>query len=281
MDVVIRAVNQRFLEEVVFPVFERGSTDSAGALAHLLDVIEEPHTRLQIEALLDRSAEGGWGEVDMDRFQEVVYSLLFHEWQRTATGWERIPHLEAYAGRLDLTVHLAMMLTDPTYPYWDPEAAKKEREGIVAPPYLERGLPAFVSGMWDPAPAFAPGEVLTTRGTNIYRPSEGFALADWSWRNRDTVQEWSSELPRALRALMQREVERLRPVDVPEAQEVVDYWLGKSAHAPQLVVAFSGLGETSTQWVREIADLAAQLRKAGARERGLTAIITGGHRSWF
>lgn len=276
MDVVIRAVNERFLDEVAFPIFEQGSTDSAGAIERLAHVIDDPETRLQAEALLDRRAEGGWSEVDADRFQEVVYRLLFCEWRRTPTGWHVVERDDAYANTLDQAVHFAMMLTDPAYPYWDPAEAQRQRDVLVTPPYMERGLPAFVSGLWDPAPGFAPGEVLTTRGTNIHRPREGYSLADWAYRDRHTVAEWSADLPRTLRSLLHREIERLRPIDVPEASEVIEYWLGTTPHPPQLVVAFSGLGASSTQWVREIADLAAQIRRAAAREQALTSIITVG-----
>ncbi|MBX5480986.1 MAG: hypothetical protein IRZ16_03930 [Myxococcaceae bacterium] len=281
MDIVLRSVNQRFLEEVVFPTFELGAKDSQRALERLAGAIGDPLTRMQVEALIERGSDGGWSEVDLDRFQEVVYRLLFSEWRRTGEGWIPDTQDEAYAGDLEETLHLALMITDPSYPYWDEAEARRQRGQAIAPPYLDRGLPAFIGGVWEPFPAFAPGEVLTTRGTNIYVPSERLAVADWSWRHPVTVQEWSDDLPRALRDLMNREVQRLRPIEVPEANEVIDYWTGKVSEPPQLVVGFSGLGPRSGAWVREIADLAAQIRRAAAREQGLTAIITGGTRSWF
>jgi hypothetical protein len=280
MDVVIRGVNQRFLDEVAFPVFAQGATDSAAALERLLDLVDDAELRLAAQALVERGAPGGWSEVDLDRFQEVVYRLLFHEWRRTPGGWVISSQSDAYAGPLDQAVNSALMLTDASYPYWDLGAARAERERVIAPPYLEQGLAAFLCGLWAPFPEFAPGELLTTRGTNVYLPAEQVALADWSWRPPSVVAAWSADLPRALRDLMDREQQRLRPIEVPESQEVVDYWMGRTPEPPQLVVGFTGLGG-STTWVRDIAALAGQIRRAASREQGLTAIITGGVRSWF
>lgn len=281
MDVVIRPVNQRFLEEVVFPTFELGASDGAGALEKLGEVIEDAPCRAQIDALLDRRVDGGWSEVELDRFQEIVYRLLFAEWRRTPRGWVTSEKQDAYASDLEETLHLSLMMTDPMYPYWDEAQSNRQRDQVVAPPYLERGLPAFIGGVWEPFPSFAPGEVLTTRGTNIYAPNEALAVADWSYRDPATVQEWSSELPRVLRELIDREMQRLRPIDVPEASDVVDYWLGKAASPPPLVVAFSGLGVRSARWVREIADLAAQIRRAAGREQGLTSVMTRSSRTQY
>ncbi len=281
MDVVIRGVNQRFLDEVVFPVFAVGAQDSVGALSRLLDEVDDPHSRTCAEALLERAGRGGWAEVEVDRFGDLVYRLLFSEWRRTPQGWVVAAHAEAFAGGLEQTLHSALMLTDPSFPYWDESAAKAERERVVSPPYLERGLSAFLCGLWDPFPDFPPGEVLTTRGTNVYAPGEQLAIADWCWRPPSVVAQWSAELPRALRDLMDREVARLAPIDVPEAQEVVDYWMGRVAEPPPLVVGFTGLGAGSLTWVRELAALSGLIRHAATREQGLTAIITGGARSGF
>lgn len=275
MDVVLRSVNQRFLEQVAFPLFERGAGQDPEALRLLMEAVGDEAVRMQAEALLDRLSDGSFGEREMDRLQEIVYRLLFSEWERTADGWVTSAHQEAFAGGWEDTLHVALMITDPVYPYWDPVEAKRQRDQIGTPPYLERGLAGLISGIWEPFPSFAPGEILTTRGTNIFVPGERLAIADWSYRHPVQVQEWSSELPRALRELMQREIERLRPIDVPEANEVVDYWLGRSPEPPQLVVAFTGLGSRANTWVREIADLAAQIRRAASREQGLTAIVTG------
>lgn len=282
MDVVIRSVNQRFLDEVAFPAFQQGLTDSTAALSTLLDTIEDAQCHVQLEYLVERYVAGGWSEIEQDRWQEVVYRLLFNEWRRTPQGWvaaEEPP--VTYAAPLDESLHLALMITDPSYPYWDPKEATRQREQVIAPPYLERGLPAFIAGLWEPFPQFPPGEILTTRGTNIYVPSEMLAIADWCHRPFQTVQEWNHDLTHQLRALMQREMDRLRPVDVPEAEEVISFWLGRSHSPPPLGVAFSGLGPTATTWVREIADLAAAMRRAAAREQGITCITTGGARSWY
>ena len=64
-------------------------------------------------------------------------------------------------------------------------------------------LPGFLSGLWEPLPPFAPGEILTTRGTNLYRPTESLAIADWSHRSREIVAAWGTELPRSLQHLLE------------------------------------------------------------------------------
>ncbi len=281
MDVVVRAVNQRFVDEVVFPVFALGATDTRAALDRLHQAIGDFETRIQVEALLDRRVDGGWSEVETDRWQDIVYRLLFSEWKRAPTGWVIDGQEDAYAARLDEAVHTALMISDPMYPYWNPAEAARQREQLLMPPFLERGLAGFLNGIWEPCPGFSPGEVLTTRGTNLYRANESLAIADWCHRSRDIVDEWSAELPRTLRALLQREIDRLKPVEVPEAKEILDYWLGVAPNPPALNVAFSGLGPAAIHWVRDIAALAGQVRKASAREQGLTAIVTGGHRAWF
>ncbi len=281
MDVVVRAVNQRFVDEVVFPVFTRGARDNRAALERLHAEVDDVEIRMQVEALLDRSGDGGWSEVETDRWQDVVYRLLFSDWERSPTGWVIGGQEEAFAAKLDEGVHTALMISDPLYPYWVPAEAARQREQLLMPPFLERGLAGFLSGIWEPCPSFAPGEVLTTRGTNIYRPAEALAISDWSHRSRDFVEEWSAELPRTLRALLEREIARLEPVEIPEAKELLAYWLGQVSKPPSLTVAFSGLGSTAVHWVRDIAALAGQVRKAAVREQGLTAIVTGAHRAWF
>ncbi len=267
MDVVIRSVNQRFLDEVAFPFLRKGMTDRQAALVSLLDAVDDGPTRVPAEALL----EGG----DPERFGDVVYRLLFSEWWRGPGGWEVTEDAAAYAGGLEETVNAALMLTDPGYPYWDAPRAQAARDRVLSPPFPDRGLAAFLGGVWSPVPDFDPGEALATRGVRAFRPREGFALADWSYRPPHVVSQWSGELPRALRDLMQRECARLRPVEVPEAAEVIDFWLGRAAAPPPLTVSFTGLGPGAFMWVRTVAQLSAQLRRAASREQALTVIITG------
>lgn len=267
MDVVIRSVNQRFLDEVAFPFLRRGMHDREAALLALLDQVDDGPTRVPAEALL----EGG----DPQRLGDVVYRLLFSDWRRSPSGWEVRDEGGAYAGGLDETVHAALMLTDGAYPYADAVRAHAERERVLSPPFPQRGLPAFLGGVWDPVPDFDPGEALATRGVRAFRPEEGMALADWSYRSPKVVAQWSADLPRALRHLMQRELARLRPIEIPEADEVMDFWLGRVPQPPPLTVSFTGLGPGAFTWVRTVASLAAQIRRAASREQGLTAIITG------
>lgn len=278
MDVVLRAVNPAFLEQVAFAAFAVASNDRRRALTLLRERLADDVLHQQLDGLLESS---GFGEVEEERFQTVIYDLLFSDWRQAPQGWRRSVHQEPWAAGLELTTHLTLMLVDPLYPYWDPQEAARRREQVVSPPWHNRGLPAFINGIWDGIPSFEPGEWLTTRGTNIVSPQDKLAVADWSYRPPRTVKAWSDGLPRVLQALMQREVQRLSPIDVPEADEVLGYWLGRTSEPPPLVVAFTGLGATSTQWVRELAALAAQIRRAAAAGQGLTSIITGGPRSWF
>lgn len=278
MDVVLRAVDPVFLEQVAFAAFKLAADDRSGALQFLHQRLHDEPLRQQVELLLESTS---FEDVEQDRFQALVYDLLFSDWQQTPSGWVRTSHQEPWAADLELTTHLAMMLTDPLYPYWDAQEAARQREQVTAPPWLDRGLAAFINGIWDGVPAFAPGEWLTTRGTNIVSAADKLAVADWSFRPARTVRAWNDKLPQLLRALIAREVQRLNPIDVPEAEEVVGYWLGIWTQPPPLVVAFTGLGPTASGWVREIAALAAQIRRAAERGHALTSIITGGPRSWF
>ena len=56
------------------------------------------------------------------------------------------------------------------------------------------------------------------------------------------------------------------------AAVVRDLFLG--TRPPLLTVAFSGLGQQSSEWVRDIGFLVRQVRAAASMERGLTASIT-------
>ncbi len=135
MDVVVRAVNQRFVDEVVFPVFTRGARDNRAALLNRLHAeVDDVEIRMQVEALLDRSGDGGWSEVETDRWQDVVYRLLFSDWERSPTGWVIGGQEEAFAAKLDEGVHTALMISDPLYPYWVPAEAARQRQQLLMPP---------------------------------------------------------------------------------------------------------------------------------------------------
>jgi hypothetical protein len=56
MEVVLRPINDQFLQEVVFPAFELGVIDSAPAIEHLLAHLNDEDTRVLLELVLDNNA---------------------------------------------------------------------------------------------------------------------------------------------------------------------------------------------------------------------------------
>ena len=74
--------------------------------------------------------------------------------------------------------------------------------------------------------------------------------------------------------LVERERKRLGKVEIPEVQELRAYWLGTLPAPPALTVAFSGLGADAQAWVREVGQLAQQVREAAAQDFALTSLVT-------
>ena len=274
MEVVLRPVNDAFLKQVVFPALELGVVDATPAIEHLLKFLNDEHTRIQLELLLDRGIEGSFFGLEDEMWSASVYRLLFNEWTHDSGGWNLAPEAVAYAGEWESTLHLAMMLEDEHYPYWDPARSGQYRQNFLTSPFAEQGLASLTCGLWNPVPSFPPDQVLTVAGHGDYRPNDGIARADWSWRPLHVVNGWAAQLPNALSRLLQKESKRLRPVDAPEKHEVLQYWLGRIEAPPVLAVTFSGLGEKSNEWIREIGHLARMIRTAAAQQHGLTAIIT-------
>ncbi|MFZ5470388.1 MAG: hypothetical protein ACOZIN_13205 [Myxococcota bacterium] len=274
MEVVIRPVNDRFLREVVFPAFERGVVDAVGGLEVLLSAIGDEKTRVGLEALYDSGITGSFFSLDEDCWVESVYQLLFNEWRLHPDGWRMGGGYAGYAGDWEGTLHLALMLEDPGYPYDDPQQAAASRWGFLQEPRKDFDLASLVCGSWNPVPAFPPDQVLPNQGQAQYRPAQGVVVADWSWRPMEVVNAWGAQLPNKLSRLLGREKKRLAPVEAPETHEVLDYWLGHTETPPLLAVTFSGLGPTSSSWIREIGALARMVRDAATSEQGLTAIIT-------
>lgn len=274
MEVVLRPVNDAFLNEVVFPSLELGVVDATPAIEHLLRHLNDEHTRIQLELLIERGVEGSFFGLEDEKWSSAIYRLLFYEWTKDSGGWNLGQQPVAYAGNWDVTVHLALMLEDEHYPYWDPAKAQQYRTNFTASPLAEEGLAALACGIWQPVPAFPPDQVLTVQGHGDYRPNEGVARADWSWRPLHIVNQWAAQLPNALSRLLEKERRRLKPVEAPERHEVLQYWLGRIAQPPVLAVLFSGLGAQSNEWIREIGHLARTVRAAAAARHGLTAIIS-------
>lgn len=274
MDLVLRPVNDQFLERILFPVFEMGMINAKIALERLQAMLADHRTRLLLELILERGEDAALFPLQTDKWLEAVYRLLFSEWIQSPEGYEVSADYVGYAGDWDQSLHLALMIEHPRYPYWEEEEASAVREACAAAPEQELGLAALVCGLWDPFPRFAPDQVLATVGRAIYKADADLAIADWSFRSASTVSFWNQQLPAKLGRLLKREETRLRPIEMPEAPEILDYWLGKVREPPVLTVAFSGLGERAATWVRDIGAIVHQIYGAASLEQGLTSIVT-------
>jgi hypothetical protein len=274
VEVVLRPVNDAFLRDIVFPALARGVVDAAPAIEHLVRRVKDETTRVQLELLLDRGIDGTFFGLEDDKWSSAIYRLLFHEWKLDGEGWSLVPETAAYAGEWEPTLHLALMLEDASYPYWDARKAVEYRQNFLQSPFSDQGLASLSCGIWDPVPSFPPDQVLTVAGHGDYRPGAGIARADWAWRSADAVNQWAAHLPNALSRLLENESRRLRPVEAPERHEVLQYWLGRTSAPPLLAVTFSGLGARATEWIREIGHLARMIRAASAAHHGMTAIIS-------
>ena len=274
MEVVLRPVNDLFLKEVVFPAFKAGVVDAVPAVEFLLRNLEDEETCVTLEMMLERGIDGSFYGMTDEKWSKAVYRLLFIEWMKDSGGWAIGHEYEGYAGDWEDTLHLALMLEDPNYPYSEPEKARKFRQGFFERPNEKRGLASLVCGSWNPVPDFPPDQVLTLQGHGEYAPQQGIARADWAWRPLHQVNMWAAQLPNALSRLLQREGKRLKPVDAPERHDVLEYWLGRVKEPPVLAVSFSGLGPQANRWIREIGQLAQVIRAAAAQEQGLTSVIS-------
>jgi len=277
MDLVLRPVSDAFLEQILFPVFEMGMINAKVALERLRAMIADDHTRLLLDLIVERGEDAALFPLQTDKWLEAVYRLLFWEWIRGSEGYELATEYSGFAGEWDETLHLALMLEHPRYPYWEVEEAKAVREACLAAPEAELGLAAMACGLWDPMPRFAPDQVLSTTGRAMYRSGE-IAIADWSFRNAAAVSLWNRQLPSKLGRLLKREETRLKPLEMPESQDILNYWMGRTREPPPLTVAFSGLGQPASRWVRDLGALVGQVRAAASMDQGLTSIVTVTHR---
>jgi hypothetical protein len=275
MDVVIRPVNDRFLREVAFPVFETGVVDAVAALEGLLDHVQDDRTRILVETVLSRGVEGSFFTLDAYHWLEAAYRLLFWEWLPSLRGgWQISSEYVGFAGVLDETLNLALMIEDNRYPYWDAELSRQARIDFFNRPATNRGLSSFLCGRWDPFPAFPPDQAVMTGGRDpAYDSGEQLAIADWTYRSMETVSGWAASLAPKLASLLRREGDRLRPIAIPETDEIYDFWMGRRERPPMLTVAFSGLGSTAPTWVRDLGALSRLVRDAASLEQGLTSII--------
>jgi hypothetical protein len=273
MEVVLRPINDQFLQEVAFPAFELGVIDSGPALEHLLRHLNDEQTRVLLELLLENTAGESFFSMTDERWNQALYRMLFFEWIKDTDGWIVQNQYIGYAGPWEDSFHLALMLEDGDYPYADEGKADLYRRAFWGQPKKQHGLASLLCGAWDPLPRFPPDQVLTVEGHGVFNPQAGIARADWSWRPMLTVNKWAARLPGALSRLLEREVKRLAPVNPPERHEILDYWLGRVEQPPILAVSFSGLGPRASDWIREIGQMAQLIRNAAAAQQGLTAVL--------
>ncbi len=273
MNVILRPVNDRFLEEVAFPAFTLGVVDANAGLARLLQGMADQRTVWLIEHVLERTVGGSFFGLDDDDWLEALHRVLFAEWRNQPDGWTLVAEHAGYAGKYEHALHGALMLQEPAYPYWDPVAADAFQSDWLGR-VIRSGLVALVAGIWEPFPAFPPDQVLVTLGRSLYRPADNAAVADWSFRPSYAVKAWGRTLQQQVLRLAERERRRLGKVEIPEVQELLAYWLGTTANPPTLTVAFSGLGAAAQAWVREVGQLAQQVREAAAQGFALTSLVT-------
>jgi len=273
VNVVIRPVHDRFVEDIVFPALALGVIDAAAGLSKLREDIADERPLWLLDRVLDRHVEGSFFGLVDDDWLELIHLLLFAEWQRRRDGWRIAREPPGYAASDETALHVALMIQDPSYPFGNLHAAERFRESWLASIH-RTGPAALVAGIWDPFPTFPPDQVLVTAGRSTYAPAENLAIADWSYRSSRAVAAWARRLPEQLVALLKREKQRLGSVAIPEYDELLSYWHGTLPTAPTLSVAFSGLGPDGASWVREVGELARLIRDAARAEHGLTSLVT-------
>lgn len=283
MELVLRAVNDRFLESVALPFLSLASRDVRGALERLADAVEDDTSRFLAEFLLEQRPSGNFTSVEGTRWVELTQRLLFMEWEGDGFegGWRPSPQREAWASGLDEALHLALLLEDADYPYAEPLEAREVREVYRTLPPRGMGLATFLAGGWEPTPDFAPHELFMASGRGRLLPEHPYAFADWSVRGASKVRAWSEFLPRRLDGLLDREASRVSPVELSERESLVAYCLGAERTPPSLTVAFSGLGAEAMGWVTSLGSLMSFVRRAARGGKALVATLVTparGHR---
>lgn len=274
MDVVLRPISDRFFHEHLLPFFQRAMGDAPGALESLQEQLGDGQARMLCERMLSTALPGGVGSVDADPWADLVDRLVFLHWTEGPAGWEVGEAEAGYADGWDEALHLALMVEEADYPYWDARGARDVRDRFRFRPREDVGLASLLAGLWEPFPEFPPDQVFTTQGRGEYSPGTRYAFADWAWRPAKKVAHWQVNLPRKLERLLAREQARMKLPSLPEKEEVLAYWLGKQPQPPPLTVAFSGLGPRAANWIRELGALTAHLRGAALAKQGLAALVT-------
>ena len=277
MELVLRPVNDHFFQELVLPFLTRAMADSERAVHALLEHLENEQARYLCERLLSSHTGGGLGGLEPEPWAELVDLLAFRQWgPGLGQGWDVVGEMAGYAGDWDEALHLALMLEDATYPYWDERQARMRRDSFRLRPLKDLGLASLMAGVWEPLPEFPPDRVYSTVGRGEYTPRDRYAFADWAWRPARTVVHWHVNLQAKLKRLLERERQRLKPVEMPEEEEVLAWWMGQLRHPPSLTVAFSGLGHRAPAWVQEIGVMTEHLREAARDKAALITLVTRG-----
>jgi hypothetical protein len=274
MELVLRPVNDRFFHEQVLPFLSLAMSDSARALQVLHEQLADEQARLLCARLITSHIGGGLGGVEQAPWAELVDRLTFQQWNPGASGWEVVGQRAGYAGPWDEALHLALMVEDPTYLYWDARASYGRRESFRVHPVADLGLASLIGGQWEPFPGFPPDRVFSTQGRGEYVPRDQYAFADWAWRPARVVEQWHAGLRHKLERLLERERERLGPGALPEKDQVLAYWLGTVSQPPALTGAFSGLGPRSASWLQELGVLTSHVRDAAREQAGLVTLVT-------
>ena len=204
MDVVLRPINDRFFHEQVLPFLGRAMSDATGALEGLLDALADGQSRMLCERMLATAVPGGLGSVDAEPWAELAERLAFQLWHEGPGGWEVGGMQAGYADSWDEALHLALMLEDTSYPYWDARMARGRRDSFRLHPQTELGLASLMGGQWEPFPAFPPDRIFSTQGRGEYVPRESYAFA------RDHHDEFVGQASAAVQAEIDRQAARRR-----------------------------------------------------------------------
>lgn len=271
MDLVLRPVNDRFFHEHVLSFLSLAMSDSASALQTLLGQLDDGESSLLAGKLLASHIGGGLGGVEQTSWVALVDRLTRMQWAPGPSGWRVLGERAGYVGDWDESLHLALMLEDPSYPYAQARASHGRREGFRRYPVADLGLASLIGGQWEPFPSFPPDRVFSTLGRGEYASRQQYAFADWAWRPASTVAQWSAQLESKLERLLARERERLESTQPPEWEAVRAWLLGQSTECP--VVSEPLAGPQGGAWVERIGQLAALVREAAREESGLVAHV--------
>ncbi|WP_224243294.1 hypothetical protein [Hyalangium gracile] len=275
MEIVLRAIHDRFFEEAVIPFLTRAMGDAPGALEELLGVLGDEQSRFLCEQLLSSASPGGLSTLAPETWADLVDRLVFQQW-REGAGWEIEGHRAGYAGDWDEALHLALMVEQPDYPYANAREARAARDAFRLRPQTGLGLASLVAGVWEPFPPFPPDQIFSTQGRGGYFPKQGLAFADWSWRSASAVAGWHGSLPVKLERLLAREQERLKMPSLPERTELLAWWAGKAPQPPPLAVVFSGLGPRAPGWIQELGVICGHVREAARERTALVSLVMKG-----